>query len=156
MKNLSLKQKTASALAASMVALALITPSAVLAQTANTGIITGVVKNEKGEVVPNATVKAVNMGTNATREATTSGEGVYESSQLVPGIREFHVRMALFEQMKDDGFDVIAAAHDAGVLVDLWTLDAGTPRWRERLVRALDAGTDVVTTNTPRELARAV
>ena len=85
MKNLSLKQKTASALAAIMVALALITPSAVLAQTANTGIITGVVKNEKGEVVPNATVRAVNIGTNATREATTSGEGVYEISQLVPG-----------------------------------------------------------------------
>src|SRR2546421_1185269 len=85
MKNLSLKQKTASALAAIMVALALITPSAVLAQTASTGIITGVVKNEKGEVVPNATVRAVNIGTNATREATTSGEGVYEISQLVPG-----------------------------------------------------------------------
>ncbi|HYX43284.1 MAG TPA: carboxypeptidase-like regulatory domain-containing protein, partial [Pyrinomonadaceae bacterium] len=80
-----MKQKTASALAAIMVALALITPSAVLAQTANTGIITGVVKNEKGEVVPNATVRAVNIGTNATREATTSGEGVYEISQLVPG-----------------------------------------------------------------------
>ena len=75
---------------------------------------------------------------------------------LVPGIREFHVRLALFEQMEDDGFNVIAAAHDAGVLVDLWTLDAGTPRWRERLVRALDAGTDILTTNTPRELSRAV
>ncbi|TMB94192.1 MAG: hypothetical protein E6J38_08665 [Chloroflexi bacterium] len=75
---------------------------------------------------------------------------------LVPGIREFHVRLALFEQMEDDGFNVIAAAHDAGVLVDLWTLDAGTPRWHERLVRALDAGTDILTTNTPRELSRAV
>src|SRR2546421_6241769 len=91
MKNLSLKQKTASALAAIMVALALITPSAVLAQTASTGIITGIVKNEKGEVVPNATVKAVNIGTNATREATTSGEGVYEISQLVPGTYRIEV-----------------------------------------------------------------
>ena len=75
--------------------------------------------------------------------------------RLVPGIREFHVRMSLFEQMQDDGFDVIAVAHDAGVAVDLWTLDARTPAWRERLDRALDAGTDIVTTNTPRDLARA-
>lgn len=62
-----------------------ILPASTLAQTANTGVITGVVENEKGEVVPNATVRAVNVGTNATREATTSSEGVYEISQLVPG-----------------------------------------------------------------------
>jgi hypothetical protein len=41
------------------------------------------------------------------------------------------------------------------VRIDLWTLDAGTRAWRERLERALDAGTDIVTTNTPRELAMA-
>lgn len=74
---------------------------------------------------------------------------------LVPGIREFHVRMALFEQMRADDFDVVAAVHDAGALIDLWTLDAGTTAWRERLIRALGAGTDIVTTNTPRALARA-
>jgi glycerophosphoryl diester phosphodiesterase family protein len=29
------------------------------------------------------------------------------------------------------------------------------PKWRERLVRALDMGVDVITTETPRELAQA-
>ena len=75
--------------------------------------------------------------------------------RLVLGIRELHVNLTLFEQMLDDGFAALALAHDAGVAIDVWTLDAGTPRWQERLARALDAGVDIVTTNTPRDLARA-
>jgi hypothetical protein len=70
--------------------------ASVSAQTANTGAITGVVKNEKGELVPNATVRAVNIGTNVTREATTSGEGTYEISQLVPGNYRIEVESAGF------------------------------------------------------------
>jgi glycerophosphoryl diester phosphodiesterase len=73
--------------------------------------------------------------------------------RLVPGIRELHVRLSLFEQMLNDGFNAVAVAHEAGACLDVWTLDAGTPHWRERLARALDAGADIVTTNTPRELA---
>lgn len=59
--------------------------SSVLAQTSNTGTLTGVVKDEKGAAVAGATVKIINVGTNAERTATTSSEGVYEISQLVPG-----------------------------------------------------------------------
>lgn len=73
----------------------------------------------------------------------------------VPGVRELHVRLALFEQMQGDGVDVPAIVHDAGALIDVWTLDAGTARWQERLWRALDAGVDIVTTNTPRALSEA-
>lgn len=73
----------------------------------------------------------------------------------VPGIRELHVRLALFEQMLDDGVDVPAIVHEGGALIDVWTLDAGTPQWQERLRRALDAGVDIVTTNTPRALSEA-
>jgi uncharacterized surface anchored protein len=57
----------------------------VLAQTSNTGTVTGVVKDEKGGLVPGASVKLVNMGTNASRTATTSEDGNYEITQLVPG-----------------------------------------------------------------------
>ncbi|HEX5874269.1 MAG TPA: carboxypeptidase-like regulatory domain-containing protein, partial [Pyrinomonadaceae bacterium] len=56
-----------------------------VAQTSNTGTVTGVVKDEKGALVPGATVKVVNMGTNAERTANTSSDGVFEISQLVPG-----------------------------------------------------------------------
>src|SRR2546423_13314740 len=51
--------------------------SSALAQTSNTGTLTGVVKDEKGAVVPGATVKLTDLGTNSARTTTTSGEGVY-------------------------------------------------------------------------------
>ena len=56
-----------------------------LAQTSNTGTVTGVVKDEKGGLVPGASVKLVNTGTNAERSAVTSADGIYEITQLVPG-----------------------------------------------------------------------
>src|SRR4051794_22168170 len=70
----------------------------VSAQTANTGVITGVVKNEKGELIPNARVRAVNTATNATRETTTGGEGSYEIAQLVPGQYRVEVEAAGFSK----------------------------------------------------------
>lgn len=80
-----------------------------------------------------------------------------EVVRIVPGARELHLRLAFFERMLRDGFDdAVAILHGAGALANVWTLDAGTPRWRERFRRAVDAGVDVVTTNTPRELAAAV
>ncbi len=74
----------------------------------------------------------------------------------VDGIREIHLRLAFFERMLHDGFDVAAFAREASVLVDVWTLDAGTRRWRSRLARAVAAGADIVTTNTPREFAASL
>ncbi len=73
----------------------------------------------------------------------------------VPRVTELHVNVALFEQMQGDGCDVADVVHGAGALLDVWTLDAGKERWRERLALALDAGADIVTTNTARELAAA-
>jgi len=63
----------------------LVLPCFALAQTANTGVITGVVKDAKGEVVGGATVKAINKGTGVTRSTTTGDSGSYELTQLVPG-----------------------------------------------------------------------
>lgn len=57
----------------------------VIGQTSNTGTVTGVVSDEKGGLVPGASVKLVNLGTNAERTATTSSDGVYEITNLVPG-----------------------------------------------------------------------
>lgn len=69
-----------------------------LAQTSNTGTVTGVVKDEKGGVVPGATVTLINLGTNAERTATTSSEGVYEISQLVPGTYKLEVSATGFSK----------------------------------------------------------
>jgi glycerophosphoryl diester phosphodiesterase len=74
---------------------------------------------------------------------------------LVPSAREMHLRLGFFERMLDDGFNAARFLHEAGVLVDVWTIDAGTRHWRERVARAVAAGADIVTTNTPRKLAAA-
>jgi len=77
--------------------------------------------------------------------------------RLVPGLRELHLRLAFFERMLDDGVgDAAALIRSAGPAVDVWTLDAGTPRWDERLRRLIDADVDLITTNTAPALAAAI
>ena len=76
--------------------------------------------------------------------------------RLVPGAREIHVRLEALEHMLDDGLsDLADLLHAQRMLLDVWTLNAGTPHWSARLGRALAAGADVITTDTPRELAHA-
>jgi glycerophosphoryl diester phosphodiesterase len=76
---------------------------------------------------------------------------------LVPGLRELHLRLNAFERMLDDGVSEAAEQiHRRGVLLDVWTLDAETPHWQPRLERAVAAGADIVTSNTPRTLASAL
>jgi glycerophosphoryl diester phosphodiesterase len=68
---------------------------------------------------------------------------------LVPAMRELHLRLRTFEQLLDDDFaEVVAMVHERGMLLDVWTLDRGSPDWRSRLDRAVATGVDMVTTNT--------
>lgn len=77
--------------------------------------------------------------------------------RLVPGAREAHLYLRAFERMLADGVtDAAALFHSHGMRLDVWTLDADTPDWQARLERALDAGVDIVTTNTARALATAL
>ncbi|MGH2499822.1 MAG: hypothetical protein ACRDF0_07020 [Candidatus Limnocylindria bacterium] len=83
-------------------------------------------------------------------------ERLHALAHFVPGASEIHLRLALLERLLAAGLpDAVAVFHRAGLLVDVWTLDAGSARWRERLERAVNAGVDIVTTNTPRALAEA-
>jgi glycerophosphoryl diester phosphodiesterase len=76
--------------------------------------------------------------------------------RLVPGVSEAHLRVEMFERILDDGVaDIAEVFHSLGLKLDVWTLDAGTPRWNERLARIAGAGVDIVTTNTPIPLATA-
>ena len=63
----------------------LVFATAAFAQS-NTGSITGVVSDQNGAVVPNATVTVTNQGTNEKRTAQTDGEGRYEVPALPNGI----------------------------------------------------------------------
>jgi glycerophosphoryl diester phosphodiesterase len=76
--------------------------------------------------------------------------------RLVPEAREVHIRLLAVERMLEDGLtDLADLVHAQGMLLDVWTLNAGTSNWRERLAGALAAGADVITSETPRDLARA-
>jgi glycerophosphoryl diester phosphodiesterase len=76
--------------------------------------------------------------------------------RLVPDARDIHIRLLAVERMLADGLsDLADLLHAQGMLLDVWTLNAETPGWQERLDGALAAGADVITTETPRELARA-
>ena len=63
----------------------MVVPLSAFGQTANTGSITGVVKDPSGGVVAGASVKAINKANGFERKTTTSESGAYELSQLPPG-----------------------------------------------------------------------
>src|SRR5439155_971064 len=78
------------------------------------------------------------------RRLTTTAEYLRDRfggiMRLVPGPSEAHLRLAMFERMLDDGIANVAHIfHGLGIKVDVWTLDADTPRWRERFARLVDA-----------------
>jgi hypothetical protein len=70
----------------------------VFGQASNTGTVTGVVKDEKGGLVPGASVKIVNVGTNAERTVTTTSDGVYEITQLPPGNYRLEIQATGFSK----------------------------------------------------------
>ena len=75
----------------------------------------------------------------------------------VPTARDIHVRLDTAWRMWDPGrVDLADLLHARGMLLDLWTLNAGFSGWREALNKALQLGPDVITTETPRALAEAV
>jgi hypothetical protein len=71
--------------AVSLLTIAFIFSIYVFAQS-NTGSITGVVADQNGAVVPNASVTVTNQGTNEKRTVQADGEGRYEVPSLPTGI----------------------------------------------------------------------
>jgi hypothetical protein len=63
-----------------------ITAPVALAQTADTGALSGVVSDTTGAVVPNAVVLVLDAGTGAKQTVTTNGVGHYNVGLLKPGV----------------------------------------------------------------------
>lgn len=74
----------------SLMAFTVMLASAVFAQS-NTGSITGVVTDQNGGVVPNATVTITNQGTNEKRTIQTDSQGRYDAPSLSTGIYSVEV-----------------------------------------------------------------
>ena len=70
------------------------------AQSNTDGAIGGTVTDQSGAVIPGATVKATNMGTNAVSTATSDGAGRFRVIQLKPGSYSVEVASGSFSPYK--------------------------------------------------------
>jgi glycerophosphoryl diester phosphodiesterase len=72
---------------------------------------------------------------------------------MVPAARELHVNLEDAVKLERDGVtDLAARVHARGMLLDAWTINAGTPRWQQRVRDAVRLGADVITTETAQML----
>lgn len=62
-----------------------------------TGQLAGTVTDPSGAVIPGASVKIRNLGTNAERDETTSGNGTYTATGLEPATYEIAIQSASFQ-----------------------------------------------------------
>ncbi|MGA2329153.1 MAG: TonB-dependent receptor [Bryobacteraceae bacterium] len=91
-----------------LVALALVLgPCAANAQVLY-GSLTGSVVDASQAAVPNATVVALNVGTGVSRQVSTSTQGVYLFTGLLPGVYKVTVSAAGFSKAVKDGVDIVA------------------------------------------------
>jgi Carboxypeptidase regulatory-like domain/TonB dependent receptor len=88
--------------------LVLITAASSFGQTANTGSITGTVKDQSGAVVPDVRVTIRESSTGVERSVTTDAAGAYRALLLEPGVYTVH--------FVHDGFGTIDL-HDVRVLI---------------------------------------
>ncbi len=88
-----------------MLLLALALPGALLAQQYS-GTITGTITDPTGGAVAGANVTAINVGTNATYDSTTSDLGVFTFAQLPVGTYDLHVKTSSFKEFISKGVEV--------------------------------------------------
>jgi hypothetical protein len=75
--------------------------SASHAQIVETGVITGVVKDNTGAVIPNAQVSVQNTGTGLTTNTTTDSQGIYVSPPLHPSDYKVVVEAPGFSKVEE-------------------------------------------------------
>lgn len=88
-----------------LVAIVALSSTPVMAQ-ATTGILRGTVVDQNGAVVPGATVSAKSDATGQGGTTTSSGEGVYEIANLVPGKYTVNVEGSGFKRNETKSVDV--------------------------------------------------
>ena len=100
-------------------AIALLLPAGAAAQSAD-ATLTGTIKDPTGGVVPGVTITARNTGTNETRTAVTSPEGLYRLTNLPRGTYEVKAELEGFKTVtqsdvhSDRRRDGAARLHDGG------------------------------------------
>ena len=87
--------------------LALLLSSSVVAFGQTTGTISGTVTDEKGAVIPNATVTAKNLERNIARTLQTTSEGTYRFENLPVGPYEVSIEATGFAKYVQSGITLI-------------------------------------------------
>jgi len=77
-----------------------------LAQTSGSATLRGVVEDQKGAALPNATLTLIHERTQDERKTTTNGEGVYVFSALTPGAYTIKVEAPGFKTAEQSGINV--------------------------------------------------
>ena len=77
----------------------LVAASALQAQIVETGVITGVVKDNTGAVIPGAHVAVRNTGTGLTTLTSTDAQGIYVTPPLHPGDYTVQIEVAGFSKV---------------------------------------------------------
>lgn len=72
------------------------------------------------------------------------------------GVRWIYLHHPLVTRAAAAGVPLVAELRRAGLLVDVWTIDAGRPEAAATLAAALESGADQITTNGPAALAELV
>ncbi|HMX30071.1 MAG TPA: carboxypeptidase-like regulatory domain-containing protein, partial [Blastocatellia bacterium] len=96
------------------------------------GSIEGTVKDQQGQLIPNATLTVANTGTGETLTATSSGEGVFVVAEVKPGIYRVTATAAGFKKITVEGIVVqvatVSTVHvelPVGAATDSVTISAG-------------------------------
>jgi hypothetical protein len=107
-------KKTATAfwVAAAVCALSIIISVPVLAQLSG-ATLSGIVKDESGGSIPNASVSIKNVATGAVRETTTNTDGLYSAPNLAPGDYEIKVSAKGFSTLVQKGITLTVGAEQA-------------------------------------------
>ena len=103
---------------------------ALLPAQVSMGTITGTVTDSSGAVVPNASIRIVNEGTNVGRNVTTNGPGIYVATPLPPGNYRVEVSMAGFQPQSKIG---LVLSVDQTLKVD-FTLSPGEQKQNVQVV----------------------
>ncbi len=77
------------------------------------GSVAGTVRDSNGAVVAGAVVKITNIGTNISREVTTSDDGFYRVSALDPGTYAVSIEKSGFKKLENKGVPVNIATETA-------------------------------------------
>lgn len=89
-----------------------------LAQSIISGDVTGTVTDASGAAIPGAGVTLTNTSTNATQQATTSGDGTYRFAFLPPGSYKVSITANGFQSQQRQGV-IVAAGQPTSVNIQL-------------------------------------